>query len=391
MEHIYDEDASEQYYEQNRTRSTKRRRGATGEPIEGLLTLTRRMETDDEDQFDVDLTIMDFLSFRATDLVFQWRLGSNPHQSDLPSALVAMTSEWRTVLKHKHSERPLNDPVAFRSRLLQFVLLFTHRLNHDKTWTTKSSLNDLRAQNRNRGVYWQQYMPHVPALRDPFDTYSEFPLSDGALAENRNRLASALDMPQERRRWVTDLDGTPSLHCLLPLFIQLSAARVSLGDFGPITDWYELAGQFMLQSVLEEYLRNGAFGDEPFNTIFAFGCPGTQASEDEDIDMAAMRTVFCDQRNRHGQIHGWTEARRKYIGELLPKPGTSTTFLQAMRDAQNRFPYLEFESNVLDFLKYLHENLMKPDLVQVEEGRITIHGNELAEADSREMIRRMGL
>lgn len=62
-----------------------------------------------------------------------------------------------------------------------------------------------------------------------------------------------------------------------------------------------------------------------------------------------------------------------------------------MERAQERHPYAAFEQNVLAFLKHLHVGLVKPDLVQVEEGRITIHGNELPEADSREMIRRMGL
>jgi hypothetical protein len=62
-----------------------------------------------------------------------------------------------------------------------------------------------------------------------------------------------------------------------------------------------------------------------------------------------------------------------------------------MSAAQHRHSYASFEDQVLDFLRDLHKNLVKPDLVQVEEGRIVIHGNELPEADSREMIRRIGL
>ena len=62
-----------------------------------------------------------------------------------------------------------------------------------------------------------------------------------------------------------------------------------------------------------------------------------------------------------------------------------------MEHAQDRFPYSNFEDSVISFLRHLHDGLVKPDLVQVEEGRITIHGNELPEVDSREMIRRMGL
>jgi hypothetical protein len=46
---------------------------------------------------------------------------------------------------------------------------------------------------------------------------------------------------------------------------------------------------------------------------------------------------------------------------------------------------------VLAFLEYLHRGLVKPDLAQVEEGRFNIDGTELSDADSRDMIQRMGL
>ena len=63
-----------------------------GQPREGYLNLTRRMENEDEDQFDVDLTILDFLVFKAIGLVFEWRSSSDPYHSDLPNALVNMTA-----------------------------------------------------------------------------------------------------------------------------------------------------------------------------------------------------------------------------------------------------------------------------------------------------------
>ena len=46
---------------------------------------------------------------------------------------------------------------------------------------------------------------------------------------------------------------------------------------------------------------------------------------------------------------------------------------------------------LVSILKSLHEGLVKPDLAQVEEGRISIDGSELSEAESRAMIQRMGL
>lgn len=67
-------------------------RGAAGEPLPGLLTLTREMDADEDDQFDVDLTIQDFLTYKATESLFEWRASSNPYQSDLPDALLTMTA-----------------------------------------------------------------------------------------------------------------------------------------------------------------------------------------------------------------------------------------------------------------------------------------------------------
>lgn len=91
MDRIHD--PSMRDWERELADSIEARRGSEGEPLAGLFTLTRQMETDEEDeQFDVDLTIMDFLAYKATDLVFEWRRSANPYTSDLPSALVTMTA-----------------------------------------------------------------------------------------------------------------------------------------------------------------------------------------------------------------------------------------------------------------------------------------------------------
>ncbi|KAH7401448.1 hypothetical protein BKA66DRAFT_565084 [Pyrenochaeta sp. MPI-SDFR-AT-0127] len=362
-----------------------------GDSQDGFLNLTRRMENEEEDQFDVDLTILDFLVYKATGLVFEWRSSIDPYHSDLPNALVSMTSDWRTFLKYKHHGRRLDSKAAFRSKLLQFALVFTHRLHHNETWTTEESLTELREQNKSRGDYWKERTQHPPALRQPFDQQREFPLSDGALFENRNGLASALNMPHDQRRWVTDVAGTPSLHCLLPLFVELTAARVNLDDdWSPTTEWFDLAGQFMLQAVIEEFLRNGVYGPEPFNTVFAFGCPGVERWAEEPADVTAMRRLFCDENNPREQNRDWTNIKRRYIDELLPQRSSQSS-LESIERAQEQHPYTAFEERLLLFLKYLHEGIVKPDLAQVEEGRINIHGRELSEAESRAMIRRMGL
>jgi hypothetical protein len=195
----------------------------------------------------------------------------------------------------------------------------------------------------------------------------------------------------DQRRWVADVAGTPSLHCLLPVFVELTAARVNLDDdWLPTSEWFDLAAQFMLQAVIGEYLRNGAYGDEAFDTIFAYGCPGVERWADEPADVAAMRRLFCAEGNLREENREWTRIKRRYINELLPQHRSQSS-LQAMEAAQERYPYAEFEDKLLSFLSYLHEGLVKPDLAQVEEGRINIDGNELSEAESRAMIQRMGL
>lgn len=63
-----------------------------GRPREGFFNLTRRMEIDDAEQFDVDHTIQDFLVYKATDAVFEWQASTDRWNSDLPNALITMTA-----------------------------------------------------------------------------------------------------------------------------------------------------------------------------------------------------------------------------------------------------------------------------------------------------------
>lgn len=68
---------------------------SNGLPCEGFFNLTRRMENEEEDQFDVDLTILDFLVYKATSAVFEWQTRADKYESDLPNALITMTAgEW---------------------------------------------------------------------------------------------------------------------------------------------------------------------------------------------------------------------------------------------------------------------------------------------------------
>jgi hypothetical protein len=67
-------------------------RQSEGNPLEGLFNFTRRMDSEADDQFDVDMNILEFLAYKATDVVLEWRLNSDVHRSDLPDALVTMAA-----------------------------------------------------------------------------------------------------------------------------------------------------------------------------------------------------------------------------------------------------------------------------------------------------------
>lgn len=58
-----------------------------------------------------------------------------------------------------------------------------------------------------------------------------------------------------------------------------------------------------------------------------------------------------------------------------------------MKRAFRQFPPKQFELRVLQYLRSLHDMLPRPDLQQVEDGKI----EGLSEQESQAMLRRMGL
>lgn len=78
--------------EQELVATIARSHGGDGQPREGFLNLTQRMENEDEDQLDVDLTIFDFLMYKATSAAFEWQARADKYNSDLPNALITMTA-----------------------------------------------------------------------------------------------------------------------------------------------------------------------------------------------------------------------------------------------------------------------------------------------------------
>ncbi|KAJ4341617.1 hypothetical protein N0V87_001632 [Didymella glomerata] len=304
---------------------------SNGQPREGFYNLTRRMENEEGEQFDVDHTIQDFLVYRATDVTFEWHARSDKWESDLPNALITMTAD---------------------------------------------SLRKLRQQNEARMTVWSDSY----GLEQNYTT-AQRTLDDGAITSARQHRASELALPSTFHLDQFSDPDRPALDQILPVFIELTAARARLDDdWEPTSDWFNLAGQFMLQAVIDQYMTNGHCSSECFTAIFAFGNPGAQR-EGEGTDVTAMRSLFC---TGDAELPEWKRVRSNYIR-------IANGAYRMLQNGEDRFSYVKFESSLLSFLHHLHESATKPDIVQVEEGRISIDGNELSELESKDVIKRMRL
>jgi hypothetical protein len=210
-------------------------------------------------------------------------------------------------MSQKHQGCRLGKLAAFRSRLLQFVLLLTHRYHPAQTWTNAESLERLNEQNIARGDLW--YKSHE--------------------ATKKHRTLDSRDVSTARQRRMVDLNlpttfklgsirdvNRPRLDQLLPLFIELTAARANLDDeWQPTSDWFDLAGQFMLQAVIDQHLCKDQCEAATFDSIFAFGNPGAMRN-DEGSDVRAMRSLFCKDDCPQEELPEWTAIRRRYIKEV---------------------------------------------------------------------------
>ena len=100
--------------------------------------------------------------------------------------------------------------------------------------------------------------------------------------------------------------------------MRLTASRCSAGDDWVVAPkWHTLAGEWMLQAVVEGYLAGGASGPGLLEEVFAYGCPeprrdGEEGGEDEEgIEM--LRALFCREEEPRVQIQEWRTTRRDFI------------------------------------------------------------------------------
>lgn len=356
---------------------------------------------DPELQLEVDLTILDYIAYKATETLLKNRraqLKGEKIPNDPNGVKIEMVDTFLTYFNEKHNDPQLSVYLSFRLQLLQFVTLFVCRTDRESPPTTKESLSVLRAYNLRRGQHWRS--SHPWRLPQGFDAEHELPMPQKVLHQYRRAVYQQLNIKDsDPRAWVEDYYGSvncASLGDLLPLFLSLLAARV------PFTGkWYlqmglaDVIGEWMMQAAVEQYLICGKSGTRALDAIYAVGYDGCAGEElgaiadqfDENMKKTT-KTLFADEESPGTEVPGWEMIRCLWMNELLPTPdddhnSTATTLLEAVAE----HPIKTFEFTLIAFMEEMQTHQPLPDLQQVEDGLI----QGVPEGESREMLKKMGL
>jgi hypothetical protein len=196
------------------------------------------------------------------------------------------------IFKGKHANEVVPESTQFRLRLVKFATLYGHRLNPCMTTPPPSELENLRQTHRRRAdEWWDSASPESPTFPGSFDR-----------------------QPERRSSGFRGSVEATTLADLVPMFVALSAARSELQgqDSANITrQWMELAGEFMLQAALEQFLVHGNNSTSKLREIFSWGwrpSPEQVIWEDEPL----ANQMFCDE-SRQREVEGWASIRREYV------------------------------------------------------------------------------
>lgn len=104
-----------------------------------------------------------------------------------------------------------------------------------------------------------------------------------------------------------------SLADLVPMFVGLSAARVTLFEDDRVSaheGWMDLAGEFMLQAALEQCLEYSDCSGAKLRGVFSWGWRANPKHSWEDEDV--VNNMFCDDEESK-ENESWAKIRSRYI------------------------------------------------------------------------------
>ena len=310
----------------------------------------------------------------------------NPEQqsrsSTSLSACLSMSEAFLSIFKARHPTYKADPELKFRIKLLKLVTLFTQRLTRNPTTPSKDSLEALRDSNGERAWNWIGDSAHAPSsifTNDAFDV--QFPLLAEEYERNRAHVLQQLDIPAEEDGMEDAFYGTPSCLSLLdvlPIFVEVTAARNAMSASTLSERWMHLASNFMLRACLEQYLVVGAQGLHAIDEAFSWGYqtePDVEAQQKTGID-----EMFEDERGEM-EVEGWSDIKTSYLKRLFPPDamqvngsseggGARSDLVPHLETVAAAFSITEFEESVLDFLSALSKSIPEPVLTQLESGKL---------------------
>ncbi|KAK1067887.1 hypothetical protein LTR33_011257 [Friedmanniomyces endolithicus] len=370
---------------------------------------------DESTLLEVDILILDYLSYQSISACF----ASRRPRANLSLAVslahsLSMTDTFLALFQHRHDKYTLDAELRFRLLLLKLAALFTQRLTRNPSTPSPASLKRLRETNHARARDW---LSTVTTHSLPFvliDSTTVLP-SPEDLERDRAHVLHSLDLPAEDEAYEDAYYGTAdsvALLDLLPLFVQVSAARNAMMDPSGLTGaWMRMAAEFMLQAALEQYLVFGARGTEVIEDAFAWGLRAAdgQRMEADGEEVDEVDDMFTD-AVYETEVEGWADVKKAYPAEMIPPVNeaqaksskdtyllhssdnnTGVTspafhFISRLEMVAEKHPMAAFETKILGFLDALAQSIPEPVLVQLEKGQL----DGMSKGNTQEFLRNCG-
>lgn len=343
---------------------------------------------------EVDHMILDYIAYQTTNACFASRNldGSSSSPYSLSSNL-AMSNAFLSIFKARHPTYKPDAELRLRILLLKLATLFTQRLTSNPTTPPHSDLLNLRAANKERSRTWSDATGFAPSWgSDSIVLEWTLPIPLQTLETNRAHALHELGIPAEDEDYEDAFYGTSScvsLLDILPLFMELSAARNAMNSGNINEGWMQLACEFMLQACLEQYLIFGASKSDTMDEAFAWGYMDMErdvmAVDGEDGKTfgdknAEINAMFEDEDYATG-VDGWSDMKMSYINELMAWTETAPTsidnrgpdeddIIPCLQRVAEQHPIAAFESTLLEFLEAISKSLPDPLLIQLENGKL---------------------
>ncbi|KAF2767874.1 hypothetical protein EJ03DRAFT_275228 [Teratosphaeria nubilosa] len=331
--------------------------------------------------------ILDYLAYQATCAAIASR-SSTVRTPALLASNVNMVHSFLAIFKARHVGYEMDEELRFRLLLLKLVILYTQRLTRNPTTPDRTGVQVLRENNRRRAEAWLHVDVRPDLRQSSVNDLSRAEQAD--LEAHRAYVLHSLGIPAEDEAYDDAHYGTQdcvSLLDLLPLFMQVSAARDEMNGSGRgmTHTFMTLAAEFMLQAFLEQALVCGAQASQAAREAFAWGYSADDAYAQDE--WAAINDMFCDPAYEE-EVHEWQGVRDAYSDLVVNHQDRDVTSSVAQLSAvASDHPIAIFESRVLDFLTAMMQSISKPVLVQLETGRL----DNMSKEKTQEFVEACGL